>query len=231
MDASKRFLSFSKSTLIILLRARQRSFSKTPQNAGRFLQRQFRFYQHGNKGSPWKRLGTVAVGLTAGSMISTAMFDKNFIWLPNVACESADKLQVEEIGHEHFDGYKGELQKANKDIHVKLYQYHNCPFCCKVRAFLDYYGIDYEKVEVNPLLKGEIKFSTYRKVPIAIVNEQQQVIMHPATFIYTLKPGRFERPWLENLHVLAATLYFDVDVSHRPLPLVAPFFVTGGSTI
>ena len=38
-------------------------------------------------------------------------------------------------------------------------------------------------------------------------------------------------PWLENLHVLAATLYFDVDVSHRPLPLVAPFFVTGSSTI
>ena len=32
--------------------------------------------------------------------------------------------------------------------------------------------------------------------------------------------------WLENLHVLAATLSFDVDVSHHPLPFVAPYFVT-----
>ena len=31
--------------------------------------------------------------------------------------------------------------------------------------------------------------------------------------------------WLENLHVLAATLSFDVDVSHHPLPFVAPYFV------
>lgn len=57
---------------------------------------------------------------------------------------------------------------------VVLYQYHTCPFCCKVRAFLDYYGIEYSIVEVNPLSKKEVKFSkSYRKVPIAIVNGKQ----------------------------------------------------------
>ena len=32
--------------------------------------------------------------------------------------------------------------------------------------------------------------------------------------------------WLENLHVLAATPSFDVDVSHRLLAFVAPYIVT-----
>jgi len=47
-----------------------------------------------------------------------------------------------------------------------LYQYATCPFCCKVRTFLDFYGMDYDLVEVNPVFRNEIKFSEYRKVPI-----------------------------------------------------------------
>lgn len=56
---------------------------------------------------------------------------------------------------------------------VTLYQYQNCPFCGKVRAFLDYYGIDYTIVEVNPLWKKEISFSKYRKVPFILANGKQ----------------------------------------------------------
>lgn len=48
-----------------------------------------------------------------------------------------------------------------------LYQYEVCPFCCKVKALLDYYDLPYETVEVNPLTKAELKWSTYRKVPVA----------------------------------------------------------------
>lgn len=49
---------------------------------------------------------------------------------------------------------------------VTLYQYAVCPFCNKVRAALDYYNVPYKIVEVNPLTKTEIKWSTYKKVPI-----------------------------------------------------------------
>lgn len=56
------------------------------------------------------------------------------------------------------------------DLHVTLYQYQTCPFCCKVRAFLDYYGIPYDVVEVNPVLRQQTKWSPkYRKVPIAVI--------------------------------------------------------------
>lgn len=56
-------------------------------------------------------------------------------------------------------------------LNLTLYQYKTCPFCSKVRAFLDYQGLPYEIVEVNPVMRQEIKWSTYRKVPILMVNE------------------------------------------------------------
>ena len=72
---------------------------------------------------------------------------------------------------------------------VTLYQYQNCPFCGKVRAFLDYYGVDYTIVEVNPLWKKEISFSKYRKVPFIFANGKQVSIL-----VYMID-GR----WVKNI--------------------------------
>ena len=55
---------------------------------------------------------------------------------------------------------------------VRLYQYDICPFCNKVKVVLDLHKVPYEVVEVNPLAKAEIKFSSaYRKVPIAVISQ------------------------------------------------------------
>lgn len=49
-----------------------------------------------------------------------------------------------------------------------IYQYQICPFCHRVKAYLDYLKINYESIEVNPLTKSEISFSRdHKKVPIA----------------------------------------------------------------
>lgn len=56
---------------------------------------------------------------------------------------------------------------------VILYQYEACPFCNKVRAFLDYHNIPYRVVEVNPMGKKELKWSEYKKVPVLMVDGQQ----------------------------------------------------------
>uniref|UniRef100_A0ACD5WN07 Uncharacterized protein n=1 Tax=Avena sativa TaxID=4498 RepID=A0ACD5WN07_AVESA len=58
---------------------------------------------------------------------------------------------------------------------VVLYQYQACPFCNKVRAYLDYHDIPYKVVEVNPLSKKEIKWSEYKKVPILTVDGENLV--------------------------------------------------------
>ena len=67
------------------------------------------------------------------------------------------------------------LEESVRLPSVRLYQYQTCPFCCKTRAFLDYYGIKYEVVEVNPLFRREIKFSKYRKVPFIVCGDDVQV--------------------------------------------------------
>lgn len=67
-----------------------------------------------------------------------------------------------------------DFSNENQEKRWKLYQYATCPFCCKVRTFLDYYGVDYEIVEVNPLFRKEIKFSDYKKVPL-LKSEKHQV--------------------------------------------------------
>ena len=66
-----------------------------------------------------------------------------------------------------------EASGPNKIPNLKLYQYKSCPFCCKVRAFLEYYGIQYDTVEVNPLFKKELQFSTYKKVPVLLAGDDQ----------------------------------------------------------
>ena len=72
---------------------------------------------------------------------------------------------VESAGWEN----KGLAAATHSTRTITLYQYQSCPFCSKTRAFLDYYGIKYGKVEVNPLFKREMKFSTYKKVPFIVV--------------------------------------------------------------
>ncbi|XP_004641584.1 prostaglandin E synthase 2 [Octodon degus] len=57
-------------------------------------------------------------------------------------------------------------------LQLTLYQYKTCPFCSKVRAFLDSHALPYEVVEVNPVRRAEIKFSSYRKVPILVAQEE-----------------------------------------------------------
>lgn len=61
--------------------------------------------------------------------------------------------------------------KIWNDIKVTLYQYQTCPFCTKVRTFLQYKQIPFEIVEVHPIFKKEIKFSEkYKKVPIVTID-------------------------------------------------------------
>mmetsp|Transcript_5717 Transcript_5717/g.10246 ORF Transcript_5717/g.10246 Transcript_5717/m.10246 type:complete len:335 (-) Transcript_5717:8-1012(-) len=70
---------------------------------------------------------------------------------------------------------------------VKLYQYASCPFCNKTQAFMEFHGIPYTPVEVNPISKEQIKFSDYRMVPIAHINGEQ--VNGSGTIISTLLGG------------------------------------------
>ena len=80
------------------------------------------------------------------------------------------KLHKKGIGHENT--YKDYLVEEdipehkfarslrnpadNTKIKFTLYQFQSCPFCCKARAFLDYYGLNYDVVEVNSVTRKQV---------------------------------------------------------------------------
>lgn len=73
---------------------------------------------------------------------------------------------------------------------ITLWQYEVCPFCCKVKAVLDYHKIPYQVIEVNPLTKSELKWHPdYRKVPVVKMllktssGEEDEVVVVDSTWI------------------------------------------------
>lgn len=59
--------------------------------------------------------------------------------------------------------------KDKSGLDLVLFQYQTCPFCCKVRVFLDSRGLSYSVVEVDAVLRQSTKWSSYKKVPMMLV--------------------------------------------------------------
>lgn len=113
----------------------------------------------------------------------------------------------------------------------RLYQYAACPFCSKVASILRYKGVDYETVEVHPLNKKEISFSTdYRAVPIYVdgagrqVNDSTPIMRHidreyptPSVFRSNREEKHKEDRWLawseEFVQGLPTVLYRSLPAS------------------
>ncbi|CDF40289.1 unnamed protein product [Chondrus crispus] len=119
---------------------------------------------------------------------------------------------------------------------IVLYQYEVCPFCNKVRAYLDFHDLPYRVVEVDPLRKTELaKFDkSYRKVPIAIVNGEQvngsgAVIERVAALMEHgghAKPSEVERQWLtwlddKLIHLVAPNIYRTMNESLQTFDYIA----------
>ncbi|CAI9755821.1 unnamed protein product [Fraxinus pennsylvanica] len=114
---------------------------------------------------------------------------------------------------------KEHVQSKYRPNDVVLYQYEACPFCNKVKAFLDYYDIPYKVVEVNPINKKEIKWSDYKKVPILMVDGDQMVDSSDIIdkLAKKIRPGvqleddeeKKWRGWVDNhlVHILSPNIY------------------------
>jgi microsomal prostaglandin-E synthase 2 len=55
-------------------------------------------------------------------------------------------------------------------LDITLYQYSTCPFCNRVKSYLDFMKLKYKVVEVNPMSKKELKTLNQKQVPVAVVN-------------------------------------------------------------
>ncbi|MEZ5534251.1 MAG: glutathione S-transferase family protein [Thiolinea sp.] len=64
---------------------------------------------------------------------------------------------------------------------LKLYQFRSCPFCGKVRAFMNHTGIAYDSVEVTPFGMKELDFTDHKKVPV--LRDNDEVIVESAAIV------------------------------------------------
>ncbi|XP_047448015.1 prostaglandin E synthase 2 [Mugil cephalus] len=129
-----------------------------------------RAYSTGGTGFRSKLLSSARAG--GGRVLGCAFLLGGGLGLYQTLKRSAQQhLAAEETNVSRFSTE----ERSRGGLKLTLYQYKTCPFCSKVRAFLDYYGLPYEIVEVNPVMRKEIKWSAYRKVPILMVDGELQL--------------------------------------------------------
>lgn len=92
--------------------------------------------------------------------------------------------------------------KSNLDL--ILFQYQTCPFCCKVRAFLDSSGFTYSVVEVDAVLRQGIKWSPYKKVPmlLARTNDGKYVQLTESSMIISALSSYLFNPSVDLLELV-----------------------------
>ena len=129
-----------------------------------------------------------AAATTAGTQSSGAHTRRAAAWNGVIAAGSFAMVGVSycEREHKEHSGQSGQSETNPYSLEgvvpstsfpktIVIYQYEVCPFCCKVKAFLDYNDIPYRVVEVDPLGKSELKWSEYKKVPVVLLDDTKQV--------------------------------------------------------
>ncbi|XP_049885011.1 prostaglandin E synthase 2 [Pectinophora gossypiella] len=102
--------------------------------------------------------------------------------------ENEEYAFLKEAPH-YMPHFKIVNEEDTSNLKLVLFQYRTCPFCCKVRAYLDSRGISYEIVEVDAVLRQAIKWSAYKKVPIVLakVDDGYQQLMDSTAIVSVLE--------------------------------------------
>lgn len=105
---------------------------------------------------------------------------------------------------------------------ITLYQFQSCPFCCKVRALLNFIKKPYKVVEVTPFGMKELDFTDHKKVPV--LKDDDKVIVESAAIIDYVNEHYAKLPITENDKEW--TDWVDNKLVHYLPPLIHPNFKT-----
>jgi len=105
---------------------------------------------------------------------------------------------------------------------LKVYGYNGCPFCGKVRAFLNYYGFEFEDVEVNPITKAQVKEAVpgYGKVPVVevITSDGESVFIKDSAVVISVLEDCLKSNQATDLQPLVDS-YFTTDEKGKEVPI------------
>ena len=110
-----------------------------------------------------KFLAVTAAGVATASVGGYFVYQRRLEENKSITAVEFNKQQDQAALKEAFANLRS--PDAAKRPKLLLYRYTTCPFCGTAKAFLDYFGIEHECVEVEPMFKGEICQCQYKKVP------------------------------------------------------------------
>lgn len=113
----------------------------------------------------------IAFGITLGAGVGTAYsyLTKEEIGIPGSVIKQNDKPFILDKFPENIKITRQiKNPQDSTGLELVLFQFQTCPFCCKVRSYLDYKGLSYSVVEVDAVLRQSIKWSPYKKVPLLL---------------------------------------------------------------
>lgn len=120
-------------------------------------------------GTAWRVSRWAGVGFGVGAALTTAYMYHNYN-TTRLGSPAKDQEYVLSQPPPTFTPARSiHLTTDTTGLKITLFQYQTCPFCCKVRAFLDYYGFSYDVIEVNSVTRSQTKWTDYRKVPFLVV--------------------------------------------------------------
>lgn len=105
---------------------------------------------------------------------------------------------------------------------LALYQFQSCPFCGKVRAFMNHTGIEYDTVEVAPFGMKELDFTDHKKVPV--LRDGDKTIAESAAIVEYLNQHYAQLPVNEGAGEWMA--WIDKTLVQYLPPLIHPNFST-----
>lgn len=182
-----RFLSSTQYNNDLLQAEKQRSKIDPPQTKQSPRLRRYHYY-----------LLSIATGALIGTVYALRQVRKHEGVLPEYVANPAllERKAMENrplpppvTKHVTFDA----PPRQHFPFNLTLYQYVHCPFCCKVRAFLNYNRIPYDIVEVNPVRNTEIKWSLYDRLPIVVV-ENERVQLNDSNLIISALESYLRQP-------------------------------------
>lgn len=110
--------------------------------------------------SRWRRLAFCTVTLAvAGGGAGLYMYRQRLKDNKAVAAKDFNAAQPKDRLQAAFKSLK------SPDGRIELFRYTTCPYCGKAKAFLDYFRVPYEAIEVEPMFKSQLVPSEYKKLP------------------------------------------------------------------
>jgi len=130
-----------------------------------------------------KKRRLMAMGL-AGGVAAGFIYANLEFWIPALSKKPEEKGTASDDREFMLEKPPPEFPPARSIVNpddktglkITLFQYQTCPFCCKARVFLDYFGFSYDVIEVNSVLRQQVKWSKYKKVPILVASYGDKVV-------------------------------------------------------